>query len=129
MNKSVLITACVLGALSIILGAFAAHGLKKSISAESMSIFETGVKYQMYHALFLLCVGSSSYVIASYQKTIMYLVIIGVVFFSGSLYGLGTNNLTNFNFKKIGFITPIGGLLLIAAWITLLINFVKIKLN
>lgn len=129
MNKSVLITATILGALSIILGAFAAHGLKKSISAESLSVFETGVRYQMYHAIFLLFVGSSSYITTSYQNIILYLVVLGVIFFSGSIYGLATNSLSGFDFKKIGFITPIGGLLLIAAWITLLINFVKMKLN
>ena len=125
MNKSILITASILGILSIILGAFAAHGLKKLISAESISVFETGVKYQMYHAIFLLFVGSTSYISQSYQKTIFYLTILGLILFSGSIYSLATNTLTIFDFKKIGFITPIGGLLLITAWAVLLINFLK----
>ena len=129
MNKSILITASILGILSIVLGAFAAHGLKKLIPAESISVFETGVKYQMYHAIFLLFVGSSSYVSDSYQKTIFYLTILGLILFSGSIYALATNALTSFDFKKIGFITPIGGLLLIAAWVALLINFLKSSPN
>lgn len=129
MNKTILVTAAILGILSIILGAFAAHGLKKVISPEAINTFETGVKYQMYHAIFLLFVGSSTYILDSYKKTIFYLVLIGLVFFSGSIYALATNALTSFDFKKIGFITPIGGLLLIISWLVLLINFMKIKVN
>lgn len=129
MNKSILITAAILGILSIVLGAFAAHGLKKVLTPESIATFETGVKYQMYHAIFLLFVGSSTYITDGYKTVIFYLILIGLLFFSGSIYGLATNNLSSFDFKKIGFITPIGGLLLIASWVVLLINFVKIKLN
>ncbi len=129
MNKTILVTAVILGIVSIILGAFAAHGLKKLISPEAINTFETGVKYQMYHALFLLFIGSSSYVTDSYKTTIFYLVIIGLVFFSGSIYALATNTLSSFDFKKIGFITPIGGLLLIVSWVVLLINFMKLKVN
>lgn len=127
MNKSILITATILGVLSVILGAFAAHGLKKLISPEALSTFETGVKYQMYHALFLLFVGSTTYISSGYKSAIFYLVIVGVVFFSGSIYGLATNSLSSFDFKKIAFITPIGGLLLILSWMVLLLNFIKFK--
>ena len=62
MNKAILVTASILGITGIILGAFAAHGLKNLISADSIQTFETGVKYQMYHALFLLFVGTTSMV-------------------------------------------------------------------
>ena len=127
MNKSILITATVLGVLSVILGAFAAHGLKKLISPEALNTFETGVKYQMYHALFLLFVGSTTYISCGFISAIFYLVIVGVVFFSGSIYGLATNSLSSFDFKKIAFITPIGGLLLILSWMVLLFNFIKFK--
>jgi uncharacterized membrane protein YgdD (TMEM256/DUF423 family) len=127
MNKKILIAASILGVLSVILGAFAAHGLKDLISEQALRSFETGVKYQMYHALLLLFVGSSTYISLKSKKTIFYLVLIGLIFFSGSIYGLATNELTSFNFKVIGFITPIGGLLLIISWIILLINFLKIK--
>lgn len=129
MNKSILITATILGVLSVVLGAFAAHGLKKLISPDALASFETGVKYQMYHALFLLFVGSTTYVSNGFKSAIFYLVLLGIIFFSGSIYGLATNNLSSFDFKKIAFITPIGGLLLIIAWVTLLVNFIKLKLE
>ncbi len=127
MNKAILVTATILGITGIILGAFAAHGLKQLISAESIQVFETGVKYQMYHALFLLVVGSLNVIQPKFKKIIFYLTLIGLVFFSGSIYGLSTNSLSGFDFKTIGFVTPIGGLLLILAWVTLLINFLKAK--
>ncbi|MGJ8591866.1 MAG: DUF423 domain-containing protein [Aquaticitalea sp.] len=127
MNKTILVTATIFGIISIILGAFAAHGLKQLISAESVQTFETGVKYQMYHALFLLFVGVTNVVQLRFKKIIFYLVLVGIIFFSGSIYALATNDLTNFDFKTIGFITPIGGLLLIMAWVVLLINFLRLK--
>nr|WP_321232462.1 DUF423 domain-containing protein [uncultured Psychroserpens sp.] len=127
MNKKILIAGCVLGVVAIILGAFGAHGLKSLISSESQQVFETGVRYQMYHALFLLFIGSYTVLTKTTKQTIFYLVILGVICFSGSIYGLATNELSSFDFKRIGFITPIGGLLLIMAWLVLLINFFKIK--
>lgn len=127
MNKAILVTASILGIIGIILGAFAAHGLKQLITTESIQTFETGVKYQMYHALFLLVVGASSMVQQKFKRLIFYLVLVGVFFFSGSIYALATNTLSTFDFKTIGFITPIGGLLLISAWVVLLINFLKLK--
>jgi uncharacterized membrane protein YgdD (TMEM256/DUF423 family) len=125
MNKTILISAAVLGVTSVILGAFAAHGLKKLITPDSIASFETGVKYQMYHALFLLFVGTSTYISSGYKNVIFYLVLVGVIFFSGSIYLLATNVLTAFDFKKIAFITPVGGLLLIVSWVVLLVNFIK----
>lgn len=127
MNKTILITASVLGITGIILGAFAAHGLKELISVESQQTFETGVRYQMYHAILLLFVGNSVLIRQRAKKKIYYLTLIGVLLFSGSIYGLATNALTTFDFKIIGFITPVGGLLLIISWIMLLVNFLKMK--
>lgn len=127
MNKIIFMTATILGMLAIVLGAFAAHGLKSLITIESLQTFETGVRYQMYHAFFLLIIGVLKPINERAKRTIFYLVIIGLVFFSGSIYGLATNDLTSFDFKNIGFITPIGGLLLIIAWFILLINFVKMS--
>ena len=115
MNKSILVTASILGLTSVVFGAFGAHGLKELILVESLQTFETGVRYQMYHAILLLFVGGSSFVKEKTKRIIFYLTIIGLVFFSGSIYGLATNTLTSFNFKTIGFVTPIGGLLLILA--------------
>ena len=129
MNKKILITAAVFGLLSVVLGAFGAHGLKSLISLESLQSFETGVRYQMYHALLLLFIGNSSIVSAKNKTLIFYLILLGILLFSGSIYGLATNDLSGFDFKSIAFITLIGGLLLIASWIILLINFVKYKTN
>ena len=125
MNRTILLTAAILGVTSIILGAFGAHGLKALISPESVQTFETGVRYQMYHALFLLFVGSTTYVSVKSKTKIFYLVVVGLLFFSGSIYGLSTNVLTGFDFKTIGVITPIGGLLLIVAWVLVFIDFLK----
>lgn len=125
MNKKLLITGSILGLISIIFGAFGAHGLKALVSPENIQTFEIGVRYQMYHALFLLLVGSTSLVTPKNKNLIFYFTVIGIVFFSGSIYGLATNSLTSFDFTSIAFITPIGGLLLILAWLMLLINFLK----
>ena len=127
MNRNVIITATLLGAISIILGAFGAHALKKLIDINALTTFETGVRYQMYHALFLLFLASNNLIQEKTKKTIHILVIFGVLFFSGSIYLLATNTITSFDFKVIGFITPIGGLLLIIAWSLLFFNIFKNK--
>ena len=125
MSKKVITTATLLGMIAIILGAFGAHALKKVLSTEELVTFETGVRYQMYHALFLLFIGLSTTLSEKSQKIIYYLTVSGVFLFSGSIYFLATNSLTSFDFKKIGFITPIGGVLLISAWVVLLFDFLK----
>ena len=116
MDKKIISTGAILGMLAIILGAFGAHALKKILAIEQLTTFETGVKYQMYHALFLLFIGLSS-LSQKAKKTIYFLVVLGVIFFSGSIYLLATNgHFIPFDFKTIGLVTPIGGLLLISAW-------------
>ena len=127
MNRIILITAAVLGIIAIALGAFGAHGLKELISIEAQQTFETGVRYQMYHALMLLFVGGTTLLNEKSKKAIYYLVLVGLIFFSGSIYGLSTMDITEINFKSIGFITPIGGLMLIIAWVIMLTNFLKMK--
>lgn len=127
MNRTILITAAALGIIAIALGALGAHGLKQLISVEAQQTFETGVRYQMYHALLLLLVGTTAFIKEKSKAIIYYLVVVGVVFFSGSIYGLATMDITGINFKSIGFITPIGGLLFIIAWVIMMINFLKEK--
>ncbi len=127
MDRKILSTGAILGMTAIILGAFGAHALKKTLSIEQLVTFETGVRYQMYHALFLLFIGLIKNVPQRAKKTIYFLVLFGVILFSGSIYLLATNSLTSFDFKIIGFLTPIGGLLLITAWVFLLINFMNKK--
>jgi len=127
MDKKIISTGAIFGMLAIILGAFGAHALKKVLSIEELTTFETGVKYQMYHALFLLFIGITNTISQKAKKTIYVLTLFGILFFSGSIYLLATNNLTSFNFKIIGFVTPLGGLLLILAWGTLFLNYFNEK--
>lgn len=120
MEKKIIITALVLGVIAIILGAFGAHGLKKVLQPEQLVSFETGVRYQMYHALFLLFVGNFSWLALKEKTIVFYLVLIGVLFFSGSIYLLSTSVLTGLKTKFLGPVTPIGGLFLIVSWLYLL---------
>ncbi|MGO4818599.1 DUF423 domain-containing protein [Flavobacterium sp. W22_SRS_FP1] len=125
MNKKLITTGALFGMIAIILGAFGAHALKKVMPAEQLVTFETGVRYQMYHALFLIFISMISEISEKTKKTIYYLILSGVLLFSGSIYLLAANSLTSFDFKAIGFVTPIGGLLLILAWAVLFFNFIK----
>jgi len=125
MDKKTISTAALLGMIAIILGAFGAHALKKVLSIEQLATFETGVRYQMYHALFLLFIGLIPNLTSKAKNTIYNLVLSGVILFSGSIYLLATNGLTPINFRFIGPVTPIGGLLLISAWTVLLYNITK----
>ena len=125
MDKKIISTGAILGMLAIILGAFGAHALKKVLHLEQIATFETGVRYQMYHALFLLFIGTNSIVSQKVKKTIYNLTLIGVVFFSGSIYLLAINSLMPIDLKIFGFITPIGGLFLIIAWFLLLFDILK----
>ena len=127
MRREILIAGALLGLVGIILGAFAAHGLKPRIGIESLQTFETGVKYQIYSAFFLLFLGILPVISAKMKNICFYLTTVGVVLFSGSIYLLATNSLTSFDFTVIALTTPVGGTLLISAWIMLLICFVKLK--
>ena len=127
MDKKIISTAAFLGMLAIILGAFGAHALKKVLSIEQLSTFETGVKYQMYHALLLLFIGLTDKINDNIKSQIYNLIIIGVILFSGSIYLLATKNITNLDFSIIGVATPIGGVFLIAGWSLLFYKFISQK--
>lgn len=127
MERKITLAAGFLGMTAIILGAFGAHALKKQLTVEELATFETGVKYQMYHALFLLFLGLTSLIGEKSKKTIFQLVIFGVIFFSGSIYFLATKTVTGIDFKPFGIITPIGGALLILGWLILILNIFKGK--
>jgi len=119
MNKTIFCTGAFFAVLAVILGAFGAHGLENLLSVSEKETFKTGVTYQMYHALLLLILGSVKSIPEEQKKLIYYFIVAGIVFFSFSIYLLATNNLTGFDFKIIGIITPIGGLLLIIGWLLL----------
>ena len=128
MNNKIISTAAFFGMTSIVLGAFGAHALKQVLTADQLITFETGVKYQIYHALFLLFLGLDTHLTTKVKKIILGLTILGVILFSGSIYFLATDSLNAFNFKVIGFVTPIGGLFLISAWSILMAQFLKKKI-
>ena len=102
--------------LSVMLGAYGAHGLKSRLSEDLMNTFQTGVEYQMYHSLALLIAGMLAYQWPETQllRWSGYLFLVGMIMFSGSLYLLSLTGLRIF-----GPITPLGGLVLIAAWLLL----------
>ncbi|OWP83261.1 hypothetical protein BWK59_11445 [Flavobacterium davisii] len=117
MDKKILLTALLFGAVSIILGAFGAHALKKILNSDQLVSFEVGVRYMMYHAFFLLFLGTTSIILPEQKNVIFNLVVGGVLFFSVSIFLLSTQSITGLNFKFLGPITPVGGVLLISAWV------------
>ncbi len=108
------------GILAIILGAFGAHALKKVLSAEKLASFEVGVRYQIYSAIFLLILGYNANLELSAIRWAFYLVTIGTILFSFSIYLLSLSEYLKKNFKFLGPITPLGGLLMIIGWSCLL---------
>ena len=117
MTRIFLSLAAILGGLSVAAGAFASHALREKISDRSLEIFETGVRYQMYHALALLLVALLLSRTESPPPILIatgWLFIIGIAIFSGSLYALSLTGV-----KSLGAIAPLGGVALIAGWGTL----------
>jgi len=127
MHKPVLTTAALLAALAVALGAFGAHGLKHIVPVETVSTFETGVRYQMYHALALLLTGILFEKFPSRNlKAAGICFIIGIILFSGSLYLLTALKAADtVGLNGIGIITPFGGLFFIAGWIALAIGIAR----
>lgn len=116
MNKTIFTTACALGLLAVVLGAFGAHGLQKLVDIKAVTSFETGVRYQMYHVFLLFVLGLLPNVSLRTKQIVFYLVLSGLILFSFSIYLLALNSLVDFDFTAIAFITPVGGALLITAW-------------
>jgi uncharacterized membrane protein YgdD (TMEM256/DUF423 family) len=114
-DRFFVVVGSVCACLAVALGAFAAHDLKTHIAPESLATFETGVRYQMYHALALLSAGFAygrwpgRVVIASGC-----LFLLGIVLFSGSLYALSFGAM-----RRLGAVTPLGGIAFLAGWLCL----------
>jgi uncharacterized membrane protein YgdD (TMEM256/DUF423 family) len=112
MPKLFLILAAVNAILAVALGAFAAHTLKARLSADMLATFQTGVQYQMYHALALLGVGLlAMHYPAVTLRNSGFLFLAGMVFFSGSLYALSLSGI-----RWLGAFTPLGGLAFLLGW-------------
>lgn len=121
MQRLFLGFAAISGFLSVCLGAFAAHGLKHYITAESLAIWQTGVQYQMYHALALLAVGLLYQTQVSKALKLSGLAfILGSFLFSGSLYALALDAP-----KALGVITPLGGLSFLVGWAALVVHALR----
>jgi uncharacterized membrane protein YgdD (TMEM256/DUF423 family) len=120
MNRQITITAAVFGMLGVISGAFAAHGLKGLLTAPQLEVWHTAVQYQFYHVFALLFLAILSNLNSRLVNVTYYLFTFGIVFFSGSLYLLACRDLLGWGWISVmGPITPLGGLLFIAGWVTL----------
>lgn len=117
----ILIAGAIFGALAIVFGAFGAHALKKVLNEDQLKSFETGVKYQMYHALVLLLIGFN---VVNPSFLLGGSFILGIILFSFSIYGLVLSDAKGKKMRFLGPVTPIGGLLLVLGWVLLLLTFV-----
>ncbi|MDH6307881.1 uncharacterized membrane protein YgdD (TMEM256/DUF423 family) [Dysgonomonas sp. PFB1-18] len=129
MKQLVLIIASIYGMLSVILGAFGAHAFKAILSPEKLISFDTGVRYQMYHAIVLLIIGLTLSFTSSIEKWSAICIMIGVFLFSFSIYFLAFSEYWGVNLRFLGPVTPIGGMFMIVGWLLLVVFFVKMKLN
>jgi len=123
MNTIALILGAIFGLTAVIFGAFGAHLLKKKLTKDQLQSFETGVKYQMYHAIILLLLGFQLNDKTTINNYIIYAFITGVILFSFSIYGLVISSANNKKIKILGPITPLGGLFLIIGWALLIYKF------
>ena len=128
MNEIALVFAAFFGATAIILGAFGAHLLKKKLSTEQLQSFETGIKYQMYHAIILLVLGFQLKESSTIDQYIFLAFIIVTLLFSFSIYGLVISSAKNKKIKFLGPITPLGGLFLVVGWLLLFYKFMLKKI-
>ena len=128
MIQFTLLFASILGGLAVLFGAFGAHALKKILNEEQLKSFETGVKYQMYHALVLLIIGFNFKLETASEKYMVYSFIIGILLFSFSIYGLVISSAKNKKLTFLGPITPLGGLFLIIGWLLLFVSVLNTSL-
>lgn len=130
MKKSMLIKGSILGGLAVIFGAFGAHALKEVLTPEQLISFETGVRYQMYHALVLVLLFIISLKVNHvYFNRAAQFIFWGVILFAGSIYLLTLKNMLGIEtLKYVAPITPIGGALIIVGWVFILLGALKIKL-
>jgi uncharacterized membrane protein YgdD (TMEM256/DUF423 family) len=123
ISRWVLVAGAGFAMLAVMIGAFAAHGLKQVLDAYSLGLFETAARYQMYHAIALLIVAVIStipQISPRWLKLAAFAFILGIVLFSGSLYLLALSGI-----KWLGAITPLGGVAFIFGWLALIVAALK----
>jgi len=126
VQKAILIATGLSGLSAVAIGAFGAHGLRPLVTPDELGMWEKGVQYQMYHTLAMF--GCYLYLNNNASKLIRnaaYCFMVGVLFFSGSLYLLATRNLSHIPTNIIGPVTPLGGLFFIAGWVFILVQGLK----
>lgn len=128
MKELVLIFGGLYGTLSVILGAFGAHALRRSFNDDQLRSYEVGVRYQMYHSIMLIIAGIVFPFVETGQMVAAWCFIIGTFLFSFSIYGLTYSDSRGKKLKILGPVTPIGGLFLIIGWIVFTYNIVEIAL-
>ncbi|MEZ7496258.1 DUF423 domain-containing protein [Leeuwenhoekiella aequorea] len=111
------------GFLAIVFGAFGAHALKNKLTEEQLHSFETGVKYQMYHAIVLLVISFNLNFNSNLETILLTCFIVGTLLFSFSIYGLVLSSASGNKMRFLGPVTPLGGLLLAIGWLLLMFNF------
>ena len=130
MHKAIIKTAAIIGALSVMLGAFAAHTLKQILQPDNLQVFETAVRYQFYHVFALLAVGI---LYKEFPVKLMIwagrLFVTGIVLFSGSLYLLCYVKHNQLPLNWLGAITPFGGVAFIAGWVMVFMAVQKSNLK
>ena len=122
MAKLFLALGCINALLVVLIGAFGAHALKARLTVENMAVFQTGVQYHFYHAVGLILLGliALQIPITPYLRWSGWLMLVGIILFSGSLYALSITNI-----RWLGMITPLGGMAFILAWLLLTIGIMK----
>ena len=124
ITRTIIISGALLAMLGIILGAFGAHALKKSLSAEMLTVYKTAVDYHLLHALGLILIGFCYHLFPSVHLLLIsaFALFTGILLFSGSLYALSLTSIS-----WLGAITPIGGIFFIFGWLLFAIGIYKIQ--
>ena len=124
MTKLALILGSINAMLAVILGAFGAHGLKGRLTEDLLAIYQTGVQYHFYHSLGLLLIGVIAWQLPGsvWLKWSAWIMLAGIILFSGSLYVLALTNV-----RWLGIITPIGGIAFIVSWLLLAMAAFRIE--
>ncbi len=127
MNRFWGCTGGIFGALAVAGGAFGAHGLKKIVGPDALTIFETAARYHMYHSLAILAVALLAHAKPSRTSRVAgWCFLVGTLLFSGSLYAMALSDMA---WRFLGAVTPIGGVFMIAGWISLAIAAAKSSNN
>lgn len=127
MERKLILLGSLLALIAVIFGAMGAHALKDFLSTDQLVSFETAVRYQMYHGIALIAISSTKYIKLKIKKLLLFLIGFGVLLFSGSIYLLVGAPIFEMDFKFMGPVTPVGGLLLIIAWIFIIISILRYK--